>query len=185
MRHFICRKNSRHAMKKLVPLIAMSALSACGFHLKGTYAYDHLPEQKWYISGGQLQKPLENAIRHASGKPVAQSQAQAELRVTSFDNKRDIYTITRAAKLNEYLFTLRVTAQAYRNNQPWGAPLVAHVRRNMPYSDGLTLGKDEETATIWRDMYNDAADQIVRQLGFLNQSSPSQPAAPTASEPAP
>ena len=184
MRHFICRKNSRHAMKKLVPLIAVSALSACGFHLKGTYAYDHLPEQKWYISGGQLQKPLENAIRHASGKPVAQSQAQAELRVTSFDNKRDIYTITRAAKLNEYLFTLRVTAQAYRHNQPWGAPLVAHVRRNMPYSDGLTLGKDEETNTIWRDMHNDAAEQIVRQLGFLNQSS-SQPAAQAASEPQP
>ena len=176
-------------MKKLVPFIAVSALSACGFHLKGTYAHDHLPEQKWYISGGQLQKPLENAIRHASGTPVAQAAAQAaaqaELRVTGFDGKRDIYTITRAATPNEYLFTLHVTAQAYRHNQPWGAPLVAHVRRNMPYSDGLTLGKDEETATIWRDMYNDAADQIVRQLGFLNQSSPSQPAAPTAGEPAP
>ena len=172
-------------MKKLVAFIAVSALSACGFHLKGTYAYDHLPEQKWYISGGQLQKPLENAIRHASGKPVAQAKtAQAELRVTSFDGKRDIYTITRAAKLNEYLFTLRVTAQAYRHNQPWGAPLVAHVRRNMPYSDGLTLGKDEETNTIWRDMHNDAAEQIVRQLGFLNQSS-SQPAAQAASEPQP
>ena len=168
-------------MKKLVPFIAVSALAACGFHLKGTYAYDHLPEQKWYISGGQLQKPLENAIRHASGKPVAQAKAaQAELRVTSFDNKRDIYTITRAAKLNEYLFTLRVTAQAYRNNQPWGAPLVANVRRTMPYSDGLTLGKDEETNTIWRDMHNDAAEQIVRQLGFLNASSQ-----PSASEPKP
>ena len=153
MRHFICRPIHRNAMKKLVPFIAVSALSACGFHLKGTYAYDHLPEQKWYISGGQLQKPLENAIRHASGTPVAQAAAQAEL---------------------------RVTAQAYRNNQPWGAPLVAHVRRNMPYSDGLTLGKDEETNTIWRDMHNDAAEQIVRQLGFLNASSQ-----PSASEPKP
>lgn len=171
-------------MKKLVPFIAVSALAACGFHLKGTYAYDHLPEQKWYISGGQLQKPLENAIRHASGKPVAQAKAaQAELRVTSFDNKRDIYTITRAAKLNEYLFTLRVTAQAYRNGKPWGGQLVANVRRTMPYSDGLSLGKDEETSTIWRDMHNDAAEQIVRQLGFLNQSS--QPAAQAASEPQP
>ena len=140
-------------MKKLVPFIAVSALSACGFHLKGTYAHDHLPEQKWYISGGQLQKPLENAIRHASGTPVAQAAAQAEL---------------------------RVTAQAYRNNQPWGAPLVANVRRTMPYSDGLTLGKDEETNTIWRDMHNDAAEQIVRQLGFLNASSQ-----PSASEPKP
>ena len=162
-------------MKKLVPFIAVSALAACGFHLKGTYAYDHLPEQKWYISGGQLQKPLENAIRHASGKPVAQAKAaQAELRVTSFDNKRDIYTITRAAKLNEYLFTLR--------GKPWGGQLVANVRRTMPYSDGLSLGKDEETSTIWRDMHNDAAEQIVRQLGFLNSSAAPQNTSQTASE---
>jgi len=73
-------------MKKLVPFIAVGALSACGFHLKGTYAHDHLPEQKWYISGGQLQKPLENAIRHASGTPVAQAAAQAEAAVWSADN---------------------------------------------------------------------------------------------------
>ena len=172
-------------MKKLVAFIAVSTLSACGFHLKGTYAYDHLPEQKWYISGGQLQKPLENAIRHASGTPVAQAAAQAELRVTGFDGKRDIYTITRAAKLNEYLFTLRVTAQAYRNGKPWGGQLVANVRRTMPYSDGLSLGKDEETSTIWRDMHNDAAEQIVRQLGFLNSSAAPQNTAQTASEPTP
>ena len=96
--------------------------------------------------------------------------------IKSVETRQDIYTITRAAKLNEYLFTLRVTAQAYRNGKPWGGQLVANVRRTMPYSDGLTLGKDEETNTIWRDMYNDAADQIVRQLGFLNPSSPAQAA---------
>ena len=48
----------------------------------------------------------------------------------------------------------------------------------MPYSDGLALGKDEETETIWRDMQNDAAAQLVRQLGFLNR----QPAPETQSK---
>jgi len=154
-------------MKKLVPFIAVSALSACGFHLKGTYAYDHLPEQKWYISGGQLQKPLENAIRHASGTPVAQAAAQAELRVTGFDGKRDIYTITRAAKLNEYLLSLKVSAQAYRNGQPWGAPIEVEVRRTLPYADSMVLGKQEEEQTVWKEMQADAAEQIVYRLRFL------------------
>lgn len=154
-------------MKKLIPFFATLLLCACGFHLKGTYAYDRLPVQKWHISGGVLQQPLENALRHASGSPVPNTQAQAHLRITSIDTKRDIHTITRAAKLNEYLLSLRVSAQAYRNGQAWGAPLSAQVSRTIPYSDSLILGKAEEEQTIWREMHKDAAEQLVRQLSFI------------------
>ena len=146
-------------MNKLLLPIAVGALGACGFHLKGSFAHDHLPVQKWQITGAQLQQPLETALRQASGSPVSAKNAQAELRLTGYDTKR-------------------ATAQAYRNGHPWGAPLVAEVRRPMPYSDGLALGKDEETETIWRDMQNDAAAQLVRQLGFLNR----QPAPETQSK---
>ncbi len=154
-------------MKKWIAIIAITLLSACGFHLRGKYPFDTLPAQEWVVSGGTLQKPLETALRYASGTIVTQSDT--ELRVLSLDAKRDIYTITRAAKLNEYLLSLYVVAQAYRNGKPWGKPLIAHVRRNMPYSDTEVLGKGDEEATLWQEIYQDAAQQLVRQLGFLAQ----------------
>ena len=163
-------------MKKiLLPALAL-LLASCGFHLKGTGVTSQpLPYQNWHVEGGAvMQKALENALRRADGHPVSEAESQITIRVVDFQQSRDIYTITRAAKLNEYLFSLRATAQAYRNGHPWGAPLVAEVRRPMPYSDGLALGKDEETETIWRDMQNDAAAQLVRQLGFLNKQPASE-----------
>ena len=88
------------------------------------------------------------------------------------DSKRDIYTITRATKLNEYLLSMRVTAQAYKNGQPWGNILVADVRRNMSYSDTNVLGKSDEEAILWQEIQQDVANQIVRQLGYINQDNP-------------
>lgn len=156
-------------MNKILALAAALILSSCGFHLKGHYAVDHLPAQNWHIEGRELQQPLETAIRHASGNPVSARNAQASLRVVSVETKRDIYTITRGAKLNEYLLSMRVNAQAYYDGRAWGKPIVVEVRQVLPYADGMVLGKQEEEQTIWREMQNDAAQQIVRQLGFIGQ----------------
>lgn len=142
-------------------------LSACGFHLKGRLPYDALPVVQWQIDGQALQTPLENALRYAQGQPVVQA-AQAIVRVEHYHTKKDIYTITRAAKLNEYLLSLRVVAQAYRpNGQAWGKPIEVQVRRTMSYSDSMILGKQEDEATLWQEIQQDAAEQIVRQLAFL------------------
>lgn len=155
-------------MNKILMLLSAAVLSACGFHLKGHFPSGRLPAQNWHVAGGALQQPLENAIRYASGNPVAAENAQARIEVIAVDGKKDIYTITRAARLNEYLLSLRVSAQAYHDDKPWGQPMHVEIRRVMPYSDSMVLGKQEEEQTLWREMQQDAANQIVRQLGFLN-----------------
>lgn len=157
-------------MKKLTLLLFVCALSGCGFHLKGAQAFDKLPAQNWYVEGGQLQQPLEEALRYASGNPVKASKTDYVLRVTEYSIGRDIYTITRGAKLNEYLFTVHARAQAYKQGKAWGKPLTADLQRTMPYSDGSALGKAEEEQTVWHEMREDVAAQLVRQLGFLETS---------------
>jgi hypothetical protein len=155
-------------IKKLAPLCALLMLSACGFHLKGAGTYTELPVQNWQISGGALQQPLENAMQHVLGKRLIFSGSpEAEIRVLSVDTKKDIYTITRAARINEYLFSMRVYAQAYRDGKAWGEPMQIDIKRTLPYSDREVLGKAEEESTIWREMQNDASEQIVRRLAFL------------------
>ena len=155
-------------MRKLLLITtSLLALSACGFQLKGQQPYDRLPYQAWQVDGGELQQPLENALRRADAQSVGASDAQAAITVTHLGTERNVLTSTRAASINEYMLVLRVTAQASRNGEPLGEPMEIVVRRPMEYADSEILGKGEEEAMIWQDMRRDAAQQIVRRLGFL------------------
>lgn len=155
-------------MKKFFLLASLLALSACGFHLKGhSDIPGALSYQAWHIDGAQLQQELETALRNADGRSVDAPDAQATIQVTKVETRKDIYTITHAAEINEYLLILRVEAQASRNGEPLGAPMVVLVQRTMEYADSEVLGKQEEEATIWSEMHTDAAEQIVRRLAFL------------------
>lgn len=146
-------------------MLVASCLAGCGFHLKGALPQDHLPVAAWRVQGAAIQAELVREIQRAQG--VASSSADAEIRVLQVDAKRDIYTITRAAKLNEYLYSLRVVAQAYRAGKVWGEPMQIDVRRIMSYSDSAVLGKETEENLLWQEIRQDAATQVVRRLGFL------------------
>lgn len=155
-------------MNKMILSLAMLLLCSCGFKLKGTHYTRPLPVQHWQISGQALQSELEKVIYATIGQtPPFSGSPEAEIRVLSVENKKDVYTITRAAKLNEYLLSLRVSAQAFRHGQAWGKPMYIDIRRTMPYTDSMVLGKEEEEAIIWREMRQDVAEQIVRQLSLL------------------
>ena len=137
-------------MKKiLLPALAL-LLASCGFHLKGTGVTSQpLPYQNWHVEGGAvMQKALENALRRADGHPVSEAESQITLRVVDFQKRRDIYTITRAAAINEYLLTMTVKAQAFRNGErsanrwklrftaPWTTPTAkswANRKRKKPF----------------------------------------------------
>ncbi|WP_373753360.1 LPS-assembly lipoprotein LptE [Neisseria weixii] len=155
-------------MKKIILTAALLLLASCGFHLKGTAGTSQpLPYQNWYVNGGALQQALENSLRRSDGRPVGMDQAQMAVNVTHMETRRDIYTITRAADINEYLLMLRVDAQVTRNGEPVGEPMSVVVHRTMDYADSEVLGKAEEEQIIWSEMRTDAADQIVRRLTFL------------------
>ncbi|MCP1661277.1 LPS-assembly lipoprotein LptE [Neisseria perflava] len=158
-------------MNKILLTAAALLLTACGFHLKGTPGTTQpLPYQTWSVNGNIMQQALENALRRADGKPESAAKAQAELNVIGIQTRRDVYTITRAALINEYLLMLRVEVQVSRKGEPVGKPIRVEVYRTMDYSDSEVLGKAEEEQTIWSEMRADAADQIVRQLAFLNSA---------------
>ncbi|WP_416192241.1 LPS assembly lipoprotein LptE [Neisseria sp. CCUG12390] len=155
-------------MKNIILTAAVLLLASCGFHLKGTAGTSQpLPYQNWHVNGGALQQALENALRRSDGRPVKADEAQMSVNVTHIEMRRDIYTITRAADINEYLLILRVEAQALRNGEPVGEPMSVLVERAMDYADSEVLGKAEEEQTIWSEMRTDAAEQIVRRLTFL------------------
>lgn len=156
-------------MKKILITVAALILTACGFHLKGNNnLLGTLPYQSWYIGGVEsMQLPLEKALLRADGRRASPSDAQAAIMITNLQTRRDIYTITRAADINEFLLILRVEAQAAVDGKAFGTPIQVVVERKMDFADSEVLGKQEEEATIWSEMHADAADQIVQRLMFL------------------
>lgn len=150
-------------MNKIFLTAAALMLGACGFHLKGADGISPpLTYRSWHIEGGQaLQFPLETArVDDAAG-------AQMTLRIDSVSQNKETYTVTRAAVINEYLLILTVEAQVLKRGEPVGKPMTVSVRRILDYADNEILGKQEEEETLWAEMRQDVAEQIVRRLTFL------------------
>jgi LPS-assembly lipoprotein len=57
------------------------------------------------------------------------------------------------------------------------APSDILLRRDLTYSDTDVLGKEQEEALLYRDMQNDAVQQLVRRLEVAPKTAPAAPAA--------
>ena len=97
-------------MNKILLTAAVLMLGACGFHLKGQSGALHTPAYKnWRIEGGQaLQFPLETALHQVSVRVTDTGGAPMTLRINNISQRKETYTITRAAAINEYLLVLTV-----------------------------------------------------------------------------
>ena len=64
------------------------------------------------------------------------------------------------------------------------APATITMTRDMSYDEANALAKSAEEDLIWRDMMNDLAQQIMRQLAGTTRSQPAASAPRSAPEPA-
>ena len=158
--------------------LGLSLLGGCGFHLRGLSAplaplsFGSLSLQQT----GLLDEPLRTALQRDGRLTLNASQPDATLRVENEENRKDILTINRGGKVNEYLLIYRVNASIQRRSDETPLPLAVVVRRELSYSDADVLGKEREEALLWADMRRDAAEQLVRRLSYLPALTPAKPA---------
>ncbi|PIT56170.1 LPS-assembly lipoprotein LptE [Snodgrassella alvi] len=155
-------------MKNWLVLAVVFVLTSCGFHLKGTSAFDApMPYHSWKIDGGSMQRALEVVLRRQPDVIVDTEKPDVVVKVISATQDSSTSAADLSGGASEYLLTLNVRVQAYRHDQPLGNPIQVTVNRYMDYSDHEVLAKEDEQRMIWRDMRTDAAEQIVRRLAFL------------------
>jgi LPS-assembly lipoprotein len=158
--------------------LSVSLLAGCGFHLRGMSAplgplsFASLSLQ----NTGSLDEALRLALQRDGRLTLTSSTAQATLRVVDEESRKDILTINRGGKVNEYLLIYRVNATVQRLADDAPVPMSVVVRREMSYSDADVLGKEREEALLWADMRRDAAEQLVRRLSYLPAVKPAKPA---------
>jgi LPS-assembly lipoprotein len=152
---------------RTVALLLVALLASCGFHLRGEahYAFETL-----YLNSPASQ-PLTLELRRSlegigSAKLTpAPDQAQAILDITSVENNKQILSLSIGGKVAEYLLTKRVLFRVRDSaGNDWLPTSELLVRRTYTYSDTEALAKEAQEQRLWREMQDDAVQQIVRRL---------------------
>jgi LPS-assembly lipoprotein len=142
-------------------------LSACGFHLRGSW---ELPYESIYLDipahsefGAQLKRTLVGT--GAARVTDTLTDAQAVFVPTGEARERKILSYSSAGRVREvqlqYRYGFRVRD---RSGQDLIAPASIEMTRDLTFDESQTLAKEQEEDLLWRDMLNDLTQQVMRRL---------------------
>lgn len=162
-------------MRKLLPLLCIVFLTACGFQLRGNYA---LPFDSLYIDlpeNNEVYASLKRGIEAGSKTKVLSDKddAQAWMIVTNDRVTKSILSLSSAGRVREFqlirTFSFRVIDKTGRELIPQRDIML---RRDLPYSDADILAKEYEEQLLVRDMQSDLVNQILRRLSAAKLGEP-------------
>ena len=147
-------------------LTAALLLSGCGFQLRGTAT---LPFQSIFVQAPatsalavQLKRAVQSGTTRVAERP---DQAQVVLQIMNEQQEKQILSLSGGGRVSEYQLRYRVsfrlTDAKNREHIPASEILL---NRDHSYNDTQALSKDAEEALLFRDMRNDAVQQLVRRL---------------------
>ena len=140
-------------------------LASCGFQLRGQAA---LPFGSIYVSGSPaFANQLARAVRATGKTRVTENPQDAEvtLQILSEARERSILSLSGAGRVREVQLRYRVSYRLHdKNNKELTPPSEVLLKRDLTYNDTDVLGKEQEEALLYRDMQNDAVQQVVRRL---------------------
>jgi len=150
-------------------LLALAAMlvSSCGFHLRGQAA---LPFDMLYIDAPQSSVfaiQVRRVIGAGSRTRVTNNptEADATLKVLYELREKEILSLSAGGRVRELQLRYRVQYQVVdRNKQLLAPPSEILLRRDYSFNDQAQLSKDSEEGLLYRDMENDAAQQLIRRL---------------------
>ena len=153
--------------------LTMSVLTAgCGFQLRGQA---DIPYTSLYVDGNPGSPVVSNLQRiisaggHKDRLAKSSDTAERTIQIMSDTSNKIILSLSGAGRVREYQLQYRVK---YRLLAPKGAEILRPTQivlsRDMSYNDTLALAKADEEQLLYRDMQNDAAQQILRRIALLH-----------------
>ncbi len=155
---------------RLLLLAVTLSLAACGFHLRGTqlsdvsFAFNSLylkaPAETPFVS--DLRQAL---IANKITLTKSPDDADLVLDVVSEQTTKQILSLSGAGRVQEYQLIYRVSLRAYDNKQTdWLPPEEIVQTRILTWDESQILAKQQEEATLYKDMRSDAVGQAMRRL---------------------
>ncbi len=149
----------------------MLTLTACGFHLRGEY---NVPFTSVFVSATGASQVAVTLRRELTNSPTkllpSAKDAEAQLNITGEKRERIILSLSGAGRVREYQLKVYVFYQLIDNK---GAVVIPtseiQLQRIMTYDDSQVIAKQQEEAMLYKDMEQDAANQILRRMTAIKR----------------
>lgn len=162
----------------LCTLLIMLLIAGCGFQLRGTAS---LPFDTLYVQapvGSQFAQQFKRVVTYGSSTKIVEDPKAAEATLILVGELREktILSLSGAGRVREfqlrYKMTYRMLDKAAAETIP---PTEIVLTRDFSFNDQETLSKESEEALLFRDMQNDAVQQLVRRLQATKLTSATAP----------
>ncbi|MBX3650488.1 MAG: hypothetical protein KF771_03805 [Burkholderiales bacterium] len=155
-------------MKTPVALLLCTLLLAgCGFQLRGAA---NLPFDTLYVqapTGSQFANQFRRVVAAGSATRVVEDPKAAEATLVLVQELREknILSLSGTGRVREFQLRYRMSYRLLDKNAVETLPVSEIVlTRDFSFNDQDTLSKESEEALLFRDMQNDAVQQLVRRL---------------------
>ena len=162
---------SAHIVIKLLTATVIGLLlTGCGFQLRGQA---DLQFERIYVETDGFSlfaAELRRVIQSNKSVEVTKSpeDAQVVLRVLNERREKKILALTSTGSVEEYVLLYQVSYRVMDNKmQDLVAPSEIALQRIMTYQDTETLAKESEEQFLFRDMQDDAVQQMLRRLSVV------------------
>ena len=160
-------------IRSIVLLGTLGLLTACGFHLRGEY---NVPFASVFLSAtgaSQVAVTLRRELNNSPTKLMPSAKdAEAQLNITGEKRERIILSLSGAGRVREYQLKVYVRYQLVDSKGAVAIPTSEiQLQRIMTYDDSQVIAKQQEEAMLYKDMEQDAANQILRRIAAIKRTS--------------
>lgn len=170
-------------MKTLIALLCTLfctlLIAGCGFQLRGAAS---LPFESLYVQapvGSQFAQQFKRVVAAGSSTRIVDDPkaAEATLVLVGEAREKSILSLSGTGRVSEFQLRYRMN---YRMLNKASAEIIPAseiaLKRDFSFNDQDTLSKESEEALLFRDMQNDAVQQLVRRLQVARLTPESKPA---------
>jgi LPS-assembly lipoprotein len=154
-------------MKALIALLCTLLIAGCGFQLRNTAS---LPFETLYVQapvGSQFAQQFKRVVTYGSSTKIVDDpkDAEATLILVGELREKNILSLSGAGRVREFQLRYRMTYRMINKATVETIPATEiALTRDFSFNDQETLSKESEEALLFRDMQNDAVQQLVRRL---------------------
>ena len=157
-------------LRVALPLAAVLALSACGFHLRRAPEFAFRRIALAMPAASSLAVELRRQLEGTGRLEIVADQSKAEVVLESPGEQRErtVVSVTATGEVREFQLRIRFR---FRLRTPEGRELLpmSEILRQIDqsYSESAALSKEQEALMLYQNMQSDIVQQVMRRLATV------------------